>query len=99
MSYSVQHVRFTLECDACGLTEKRDLDSDADKAGTRGWSLVSTGYESAFCCPGCLEQVRSVLTQRARSEDAAQRAKQAACAHDYKPAGLLMQCSKCKRFR
>jgi hypothetical protein len=99
MSYSVEHVRFTLECDACGLIEKRDLDSDADKAGTLGWSLVSTGYESVFCCPGCLKQVRAILTRREREAEAAQAALEAACKHDYQPRGMLAQCTKCKRWK
>lgn len=31
MAYTTQHVRFMLECDACGRTEKRDLDAAEDQ--------------------------------------------------------------------
>ncbi len=98
MSYSVQHVRYTLECDACGLVEKRDLDQDSKK-GTEGWGEVRTPRCSGFCCPGCNESVMAILTKRARADLARTEQEQSTCKHDYQPLGLLAQCTKCKRWR
>lgn len=101
MSYSVEHVRYTLECDCCGHTEKRDLDARPNQElGTKGWGGVQvTNRSSHFCCPVCLEAVNAILNRREREEEAAHAAKEAACEHDYGQRGLLMQCSKCQRFR
>ena len=81
MSYSVQHVRFTLECDACGLTEKRDLDSNpdpadpADPAGTRGWCAVQVlNRATHFCCPTCVAKLNAILHHREREKEAARAA-------------------------
>jgi hypothetical protein len=101
MSYSVQHVRFTLECDACGNLEKRDLDADSEE-GTRGWGEITmrtpTG-RSAFCCPSCAEMVEAILTKKARAELDAKAKREAECVHDYQSRGLLSQCTKCQRWR
>ena len=101
MSYYVEHVRFTLECDACGLTEKRDLDATPDQsAGIVGWGEVRIlNRTHAFCCPDCLEKVNAILEHRVRAAQAAQAAKEAACAHDYQQRGMLAQCTKCQRWK
>lgn len=98
MAYSVEHIRYTLECDACGLTEKRYLDAGQD-GGTDGWSAIRTNWRSFFCCPGCLASVGAVLHKRELELQAAKDLTEATCAHDYQQRGLLMQCTKCKRFR
>lgn len=101
MSYSVEHVRFTLECDACGLVEKRDMDKidTLHSEGTQGWAAVQTPVNSYFCCPGCLEQVSAILERRRREKEAAQAALEAACEHDYQQTGFLRRCTKCKAFQ
>lgn len=64
MPYSVQHVRFTLECDACGLVERRDLEASQEAEGTAGWSDVRTSWRTYFCCPGCLKAVGAILSKK-----------------------------------
>ena len=65
MAYSVQHVRVTLECDACGLVEKRDVDA-GDSDIPEGWDTVhmQSTLTSLFCCPTCSDAVFGVLTKR-----------------------------------
>lgn len=102
MSYSVERVRYTLECDACGRIEKRDLDANPTQheLGTKGWGRVTMiGLYERFCCPDCLEKVAIVLDHRALAEQAARDAREAACEHDYQSVGFLMKCTKCKRYR
>jgi len=96
MAYSVQHVRFTLECDACGHTEKRDLDGSAQESdGVIGWAMVSSNLASRFCCPVCLDSVEAVLNKKKRAEQEAV----LNCVHNYHQRGLLMQCTKCRCFK
>ncbi len=102
MSYSVEHVRFTLECDCCGHTEKRDLDAHPAQTelGTKGWGAVQVINRSThFCCPRCLESVNAILDRRVREAEAAKAAKEAACVHAYEPRGMLAQCMKCGKYR
>jgi uncharacterized Zn finger protein len=99
MAYSVQHVRFTLECAACGLVEKRDLDASKEAEGTHGWSEVRTRWRSYFCCPGCLKDLGAVLNKKSLAEQEATKAAEADCAHDYRSRGFLMQCAKCGLFK
>lgn len=99
MPYLVQHVRFTLECDACGLTEQRDLDADKEAEGCSGWSEVRTHWRSYFCCPGCLRRVDAILNQRELDAQEAQKQTEAKCEHVYQQSGLLMRCAKCLRYR
>ncbi len=98
MSYSVQHVRYTLECDACGLVEKRDLDRTSEK-GTEGWARVQINVREYFCCPGCSESVMAILTKPAHADLARAEQEQSTCKHNYQSQGLLYQCTKCKRWR
>jgi Zn finger protein HypA/HybF involved in hydrogenase expression len=98
MSYSVEHVRYTLECDACGRVEKRDLDRESD-AGTAGWGSVVTRSRTGFCCPECLSKVNAILDKKEVEKSEAQKKLVDDCEHDYQPRGLLMQCVKCQRFR
>lgn len=98
MAYSVQHVRFTLECDACGRVEKRDLDAAQEGSGVSGWSSVETHKRHAFCCPDCYARVLAVLLQRELAEAAAKAALEASCEHDFQPRGLLSACAKCGRW-
>jgi hypothetical protein len=63
MSYSVELVRFTLKCDACGLIEKRDLDEDSSK-GTVGWCEVRVCHNESYFC---LEKVTTILGKRGGS--------------------------------
>ena len=100
MSYSAQHIRYTLECDACGIVEKRDLrDSEDHEKGTKGWGIVEVPGRCAFCCPSCLGIVEAVLTTRQRqlADESAQR--QANCRHHYQQRGLLAQCTKCAKWK
>jgi len=104
MAYFVEHVRFTLECDACGRVEKRDLDNpeqraDFERDGMDGWGEIRTSRQSCFCCPACVQSVTAVLGKRDRERQAAKDLAEAQCAHDYQQRGLLVQCTKCKRFR
>lgn len=104
MPYSVEHVRFTLECDACGLTEKRDLDDvgqrkDFERDGIAGWTEIRTSWQSYFCCPACAASVGSILSKREREVQAAKDLVESNCEHDYHPSGLLARCWKCKKFR
>lgn len=100
MSYSVEHVRYTLECDACGRTEKRDLDAGDQEKGTKGWGNVFIDpHHSSFCCPDCREKVAVTLRHSALAIEAARAAEEAACEHDYQSCGFLMKCMKCKRYR
>lgn len=98
MSYSVEHIRFTLECDVCGRVEKRDLDGTDLAPGTAGWGSIMTS-RSFFCCPGCTEDVNAILERRERAQKKAQEELEANCVHDYQPLGFLAQCTKCRRFR
>jgi hypothetical protein len=99
MAYLVEHIRYTLECDACGLIEKRDLAATEEVRGADGWSEVRTPAMSCFCCPGCLKKVSDVLLHRAREVKAAKDLAESTCEHDYQLRGLLAQCTKCKRWR
>lgn len=98
MSYSVEHIRYTLECDVCGLTEKRDTDA-GDVRTAAGWSNVATSVRSYFCCPGCLLNINAVLEARPLAALKARQEEVANCEHDYQPKGFLSQCAKCKVFR
>lgn len=102
MAYSVEHIRFTLTCDACGLVEKRDLEKD-DQRGTQGWYSVCNANDSVFCCPSCAALVNDILYKKLREKNAAEQAKIENCDHeyqrrDYQRRGFLMQCSKCGKF-
>lgn len=68
MPYSVQHIRTTLECDACGRIETRDFDSNAASAAEMisGWGIVQLSV-AHFCCPACLERVREIIFARERA--------------------------------
>jgi hypothetical protein len=100
MPYLVEHVRFTLECDACGRTEKRDMDASREKYGLVGWSDVRTSvYGFRFCCPDCAGLVNQILSKRDRETLEASAHQQANCAHEYVQRGLLAQCTKCEKFK
>lgn len=100
MSYSVKHVRYTLECDACGLVEKRDLDAGDQEKGTQGWGNVFLDRQySSFCCPDCREKVAVILSHSELAREAARAVAEAACEHDYQQVGFLVRCTKCKRFQ
>lgn len=102
MSYSVEHVRYTLECDCCGHTEKRDLDAYPDQVelGTKGWCSVQVLNRSThFCCPTCVEKLNAILHHRVREAEAAHAAAVAACIHDYQQRGFFLQCTKCEEFK
>lgn len=98
MSYSVEHVRFTLECDACGLIEKRDLDADQESKGTLGWDTIRTYARTFFCCPTCVEAVGAVLNKRERDLQEAKALQQANCIHEYNQQGFYKKCPKCGRW-
>jgi hypothetical protein len=97
VSYSVQHVRYTLECDVCGLVEKRDQDVESLQ-GTAGWCGVQLDRHY-FCCPSCSESLRTILNHRERAAKKAQQDKEDSCEHDYQPRGLLAQCTKCEKWK
>ena len=99
MAYTCEHVRFTLECDACGLVEKRDMDAESAGTGCAGWDEVRTQTRSAFCCPSCVQSVLAILGKHAREQREAKAAIEANCAHDYQPRGLLAQCTKCQKWK
>lgn len=105
MTYSVQHVRVTLECDACGRIEKRNFDSPstADSEMIVGWGLVEvgtgTGTGQSFCCPECIEKLNAIVLARPRAEAKAKADLIANCQHpEFVQRGLLRQCSKCGTF-
>lgn len=100
MSYQVEHVRYTLECDACGRTEKRDLDAAEQEKGTEGWGNVFIDpHRTRFCCPDCREKVAVILNHSALAVEAARDAEEAACEHDYQQTGFHRRCTKCKKFQ
>ncbi len=92
MAYTVEHVRFIFECDACGLIEKHDRDADPGDGpimATAGWSRATLNTHSFLCCPNCDREVRAVLFKRA---------KQANCVHEFSQRGLVAQCVKCLKW-
>jgi hypothetical protein len=99
MAYFVQHLRFTLECDACGKVEKRDVAAEEQSKGTHGWSEVRTMRGGFFVCPVCEDKVDAILNKRQRDEKEATRLREANCVHDYQPRGLLQQCTKCEKWK
>lgn len=98
MSYSAQHIRYTLECDVCGLVEKRDLDVDSEK-GTEGWDTFQTRQRTYFCCPVCVESLNTILNHRERVAAKAKQELEDNCVHDYQPRGLLARCTKCEKWK
>lgn len=103
MSYLVEHVRYTLECDVCGRVEKRDLDAaGSQERGTQGWSAVEVeepDHRHFFCCPECSELVAAVLLRREREAARVKQETEASCAHEWELCGMLQRCKKCKKFR
>lgn len=100
MSYLVEHIRYTLECDVCGRVEKRDHDAPGSEAmGIHGWSTVQTRERSFFCCPECRELVDAVLLRREREVERVKQETEASCAHEWELCGMLQRCKKCKKFR
>ena len=97
MSYSVQHIRYTLECDCCGLVKKHDLDVD-DNEELKSWKTVMMPMRHFFCCPKCLDDVSAILEKRDREQVAAKEALIANCVHDIHPRGLLRACTKCGKW-
>lgn len=100
MSYQVEDVRYTLGCDACGRTEKRDLDAAEREKGTKGWGNVFIDpARTRFCCPDCREKVALILNHSELAREAARDAAEAACNHDYQQVGFLVRYTKCRAFR
>lgn len=101
MSFSVQHVRYTFECDVCGLVERHDQAEDFDVEQHRRlvWQTVNVSAWQYLCCPACLETIQAIVLARSRAEAKANADKIAACNHSYAPRGLLQQCTQCKVFR
>lgn len=58
MSYTVQCVRCTYECDACGLVQKYDADAGGSAP---DWKVTHCGPRSWLCCPACTRKVEAVL--------------------------------------
>ncbi len=61
VSYLVKHIRFTLECDACGTVEIRDVSAEREIEGIHGWGSIMMPQSQYFCCPGCLNKVNTML--------------------------------------
>ena len=107
MPYISESVRFTLDCDICGLIEKRDLDVGPDPKDAainaakvlNGWGNVITKTGGRFCCPGCQKEIEQLVTQRTRAQAEASALVIANCVHDYQQRGFLMQCTKCQHWR
>lgn len=99
MGYRVEHVRYTLECDACGKVEQRDLDKDGSHA-LEGWQNITIeGRYSRFCCPECTTKVRLILNSKEIAAKIAQKKLEDECEHEYLPRGLLAQCVKCTKWK
>lgn len=93
MSYSVQQVRATYECDACGEVAKFDADEAPEKP--ENWMSAQLHIYQFLCCPACVEKVSAVLFAKQRAEVAARDALIRDCTHTFIQRGFIQLCSKC----
>lgn len=68
MSYKVEHVRVTLECDCCGLVEKQEAKPEQEQVVLKYWGSISVGSISFFACPACNAQVLAIIGKKEREE-------------------------------